>query len=116
MRVIVFLLIAALIAVLVYLRSCGPDAGTGEGTLVAPAPDAAIAVVIDAGPLRCAVRVTSEGLVLDGAPADREAVIERCKATTGADVIVTGDARQGDWDALREALGAAGVEIYTRQH
>jgi len=114
MRVVVLLVIAALIALLIYLQLGRGDGLAGEGTS-APPPDAGLAVALDAGPSRCAVRVTGAGLVLDGAPAEREAIVARCKATTGADVVVTGDARQGDWDALREALEAAGVAIYTKQ-
>jgi hypothetical protein len=30
-------------------------------------------------------------------------------------VVVTGDARQGDWDALRAALEAAKVPVFTKQ-
>lgn len=115
MRVLALIVIVALIALLIYLRFGGGEGFTGAQK-TKPQPDAALAVAIDAGPSRCAVRVTGAGLVLDGAPAERDAIVARCKELTGADVVVTGDARQGDWDELRAALEAAGVAIYAKQH
>ena len=58
---------------------------------------------------RCAIRVTANGIVVDGKPATRAAAVAAC--TTGADVVVTGDARQGDWDELRDALHAANIDV-----
>ena len=49
-----------------------------------------------------------------GKPATRTKAVAACKSTTGADVIVTGDAREGDWRDLRTALEAAHVPIYAR--
>ena len=63
-------------------------------------------------PRRCAIRVTPSGITLDGKPATREAAVAACKATSGADVVVTGDTREGDWQALRAALEAAGVRYF----
>ena len=45
----------------------------------------------------------------------RDVAVTKCKKTSGADVVVTGDARQGDWDELRAALEAAGVAVYVKQ-
>ncbi len=83
----------------------GSGSGSGPGSVVAPA---------DAGPRRCEIRVTAAGISVDGKPMTRDEAVTACKATTGADVVVTGDARQGDWDALRAALDAAGVSLFTK--
>ena len=107
-------LLAAAVAALLYLR-CGSGFGTGGkgagdgGKGIAKVPPS------DAGPRRCALRLTARGLLLDGKPTTREAAIAACKKTTGADVLITGDARQGDWDALRGALEAASVQFFTRE-
>ena len=73
----------------------GGGAGLGLGSGVQRATGPAPAPAIDAG-VRCQVRVDADG---DAA---------------GADVVVTGDARQGLWDELRSALEAAGVEAFVR--
>ncbi len=64
-------------------------AGKGDGRSKGPGS----AVGSTAGPRRCAIRLSRAGL---------------------PDVIVTGDARQGDWDELRAALEAANIPIYKR--
>ena len=64
---------------------------------------------------RCAIKVTAQGILLDGKPATREAAVDACKKTSGADVIVTGDAREGDWDNLKAALEAAHVDVFLRE-
>jgi hypothetical protein len=106
--------IAGLVALALFYVTCGrgwglggPGKGKGQGSGVAAASDA--------GPRRCSVRVTSTGLALEGVAATRDAIVTACKTTTGADVIVTGDARQGDWDDLRAALTDAHVPVYMRQ-
>lgn len=58
---------------------------------------------------RCALRVTATGITVDGAPTTRDAAVASCRS--GADVIVTGDARQGDWDQLRDALLRANIDV-----
>jgi hypothetical protein len=84
----------------------GEGKGPGSGSIVA---------TVDAPPARCAVRVHAKGITVDGKEVTREQAVAACKATPGADVVVTGDARQGDWDALKTALEQAGVTIYTRE-
>ncbi len=102
---------AAIVAIVVYFVTCGHGfglggAGKGSGTAT---------ITSDAGPHRCLVRVTAHGYVLDGTPdASREAVVATCRTTAGAEVTVTGDARQGDWDELRAALEAAHVAVVKR--
>jgi hypothetical protein len=85
----------------------GPGKGNGEGSGTVAAADA--------GPRRCTVRVTATGLVVDGKPVTRDEAVATCKATTGADIVITGDARQGDWDELRTALADAHVPIYLKE-
>jgi hypothetical protein len=83
----------------------GPGTGKRTGTGVA-------AAVADAGPRVCTVRVTATGLVVDGKPATRDEVVAACRATTGAEIFITGDARQGDWDDLHAALAEAHVALH----
>jgi hypothetical protein len=60
------------------------------------------------------VRISAEGITVDGKRMVREDAVTACKQTEGALITVTGDARQGDWDELRTALEQAGVPIFTR--
>lgn len=106
-----FVLLGAAIAAALYLR-CGKGFGTGSsgegGKGIATIP-------ADAGPKRCNLRLTGTGLTLDGKPVTRDTAIVACKRTAGADVLITGDARQGDWDDLRGALEAASIQFFTRE-
>lgn len=61
-------------------------------------------------PERCAVRVSAAGITVAGKPMARDAAVAACKDAPGADVTVTGDAREGDWQDLQSALQAAGVK------
>lgn len=61
-----------------------------------------------AAPTPCQVRVTAGGLTVNDALSTIPATTVRC-LPVGAEVVVTGDAREGDWNALRAALDAAGV-------
>ena len=112
-RLAMFAAIAAAIAAAIVYGTCGRGwglgAGGGRGAGLHP-----VAGIVDAGPHRCAIRVAAAGVTVDGKPATRDQVVAACKATTGADVVVTGDARQGDWDELRAALAAAAVQINLR--
>ncbi len=106
----------AAIALAITFLTCGRGwgvggAGKGEGS--GPGPGTASAV--DKGPARCAIRVTGSGIVVGGKPATRQEAVKACKATTGADVVITGDARQGDWDELRAALQAAHIPVFTKR-
>jgi hypothetical protein len=106
-------LLAAAIAALVYLRcgsgwgTGGKGAGSGGGSarLVAPNDSAA----------RCSLRLAADGLTIDGKAGTRDDAIAACKTKTGADVLITGDARQGDWDELRDALEASKIPFFTRE-
>jgi hypothetical protein len=99
----------AILAVL-YLR-CGSGWGTG-GSGDGKGSGNAIA---DAGPHRCSIRVAASGFSVDGVVATREQAVARCAKAGGADVLVTGDARQGDWDELRAALEAARIPVFLRR-
>lgn len=106
-------LFAAAVAALMYLR-CGTGWGTGGQGAGEGGRDPKAAVPRDAA-ARCALRLAATGLTLDGKPATREQAIVACQKTTGADVLITGDVRQGDWDELRSALEAAGIQFFTRE-
>ena len=107
-KIVILGVLAAVIAFLVTMIRCGgwgfgtggegEGSGKGEGKGEGKAPKAA-----------CVLRLDKDGLSLDGKKAEPEAAVSACKKAGRADVTVTGDARQGDWDALRDALDAAGV-------
>ena len=101
-------LLGLIVAAAAYLR-CGSGFGLGTGTGTGK-EDGNAAVRPVAGPQRCAVRVGPSGITVDGKPMSRDQAVDACKATTGVDVVVTGDAREGDWQELRAALVSAGVQ------
>lgn len=119
-RRLIFLAVwaALIVAAAVYLRcgrGWGLGGGKGSGTGTGSGSALGIAAVpADAGPKRCSLRVSSEGILVDGAKMTRDEAVAACNKTDGAMVTVTGDARQGDWDELRAALQAVGVKIYVR--
>jgi hypothetical protein len=113
-RKLLFLVVwaAAIVAAVLWLQ-CGRGWGTG-GKGEGKGPGSGVGVVPAAGPKRCVVRVSAEGIVVDGKKMSRDEAVAACKQTEGALITVTGDARQGDWDDLKAALDGAGVKIYTR--
>ena len=116
-RLLLLLSLAAAIALAITYLTCGRGwglGGKGKGDGAGPGPGSGGTPLVDAGPSRCAIRVTGDGLTVNGTPTTATAAVATCKATTGADVVVTGDARQGDWDELRAAFQAVGVKIYIR--
>jgi len=100
-------LLGLIVAAAAYLR-CGSGFGLGTGTGNGNDGNGAVRPV--AGPRRCAVRVTPSGITVDGKPMPRDEAVEVCKAAAGVDVVVTGDAREGDWQELRKAFVAAGIQ------
>jgi hypothetical protein len=106
--VLAAVVVAAVAIAIVYLR-CGSGWGLGLGG----AGDGHAVVAGSAGSAvsRCAVKVTAAGLLVDGRIATRDEVVAACKAAGGAIVTVVGNAREGDWIALRQALEAAGVTV-----
>ncbi len=111
-RRLAFLVIwaTAIILAVLYLR-CGRGWGTGgKGEGKGPGTGETGSAQT-AGTKRCVVRVSSEGITVDGKKTTRDEAVAACKQTEAAEITVTGDARQGDWDDLRTALDAAGVKI-----
>jgi hypothetical protein len=107
--------VAAIALAITYL-TCGRGwgvggAGKGEGS----GPGSGSGRAVEKAPPRCAIRVTGAGILLDGKPATRQEAVAMCKTMAGADVVVTGDARQGDWDELRAALEAANIPVFTKR-
>jgi hypothetical protein len=99
-------LLALIAAAAMYLR-CGSGiglGGIGQGTGEASAP------LTPTHSRPCTLRVTATGITVNGKAMQRDDAVAACKAATGADVVVTGDARQGDWEDLRGALEAAGIK------
>ena len=110
-----FLLVwALLIALAILYVRCGGGWGLGGSGGGKGPGTAAPGSAQTEGPTRCTVRVSSEGITVDGKKVTPDAAVARCKQTEGALITVTGDARQGDWDDLRTALEAAGVPIFKR--
>jgi hypothetical protein len=56
----------------------------------------------------CAIRLSAAGLTINGIAATIDQV---ASCTQGADVVITGDARQGDADALQAALNASSIQF-----
>lgn len=69
-------------------------------------------------PARCQLRLDGNGLWLLGATGQEQveaaAAVAACQRAGGADVVVTGDAKQGAWDELKRALDEAGVASFVR--
>jgi len=106
------MMLAAAVAAAMYLR-CGhgfglggAGPGSGEGAGPGSGPGSAQGLT---GPKRCAIRVAASGITVGGKPMLRDEAAAACAATPGADVVITGDAREGDWKDLRGALTTAGV-------
>ncbi len=105
-------LAAAIAAALVY-GTCGRGWGLGTGT--GTGQGEGTRTPADAAPRRCAIQVAAEGITVDGAKLSPTDAVAACKrAGAGADVIVTGDAREGDWLELKLALEAAKIELFVR--
>jgi len=112
----VLLLAAAIAAALWYLRCVsGFGFGRGGGAIGGgpgeEAPRAALSA--DAGVPRCQLRLSAQGITVDGRAVSQDQAVALCKRG-GADVVVTGDARQGDWDALRARLDAEFIATFVR--
>lgn len=106
-RLLVWTVLAAAIAAAVMYLRCGSGLGLGGGQGPGPGPGEARRMTEE--PKRCAIRVAKDGVTVNGKPMLRDEAVAACKAAGGADVIVTGDAREGDWAELRGALETAGV-------
>jgi hypothetical protein len=107
--------LAGAIALALSYLTCGGWGLGGRGGGKGSGPGSGTALIADAGPRRCVVRVTAAGITVNGEKATRGEVVKACKATAGAEVVVTGDAREGDWQELEAALRAAKIEILRRE-
>lgn len=110
------LLVGAIVLAALYL-TCGKGfglggKGKGKGAGSGAGPGSVqplISPPIDAGPIRCEVRVAASGITVGGKPATVDEAVAACKAAVGTDVLVTGGARQGDWEDLKAAFERAGI-------
>jgi hypothetical protein len=107
-RLVGWTAVLALVIVAAMYLTCGHGFGLGGlGKGSGEGPGSARTLV---APRRCAIRVTAAGISVDGTPMQRDDAVAACKTAAGADVIITGDAREGDWNDLRSALEAVGVK------
>lgn len=105
-------LLALVIAAAAYLRLGGGLGKLGLGGGPGGSGEAPRAL---AGPERCAIKVSAAGITVDGKPMERDAAVAACRDAPGADVVITGDARENDWRDLQAALQAARVKITVHQ-
>jgi hypothetical protein len=109
-------LLGLVAAAAMYLR-CGTGFGLGglggftgaggeRGDSAAPDGSARPAVTAQ----YCSVRVSSHGISVAGKSMTRDQAVRACKPIGSAHVVVTGDAREGDWIDLRAALDAAAIK------
>ena len=103
---------ATLIALAVIYLRCGNGWGTGDGEGSAGkgsgSAKATSTNTSTTGEKRCAIRVANDGTTMEGKPATAKQIITKCKAV---DVVVTGDAKEGEWKQLCGALDGAHVAI-----
>lgn len=101
----------------------GSGSGTGAGTGMVtqqdePTGTAKPLVGEQPAPARCQLRLDGNGLWLLGATGQEKveltAAAAACKQAGGADVVVTGDAKQGAWDELKRVLDEEGVASFVR--
>ena len=111
-RVLALFWLVVILGALVYLR-CGEGFGLG-GSGIGTGKGTGVETKVPTNPVRCVVRVSAEGITVDGKLMKTHEAVAACRKTDGALVTVTGDARQGDWDELRVAFEAARVKIFTR--
>lgn len=118
-KLLFWLLAIAAIVLAIMLVRCGGGFGFGDGKDLSggkgkgPSDGSGGKASGVMAPARCQLRVDAAGVSLDGKLTTVAAAVAACKATTGADVLVT-DALQGTWDELRAALDAAGVPSLVR--
>jgi hypothetical protein len=111
------LLVGALVLAALY-ATCGSGwglGGKGKGKGAGSGPGSGsvqgLLSTTDAGPRRCAIRIAAGGITADGKPATVEQAVAACKDATAAEILVTGGAREGDWEDLKVALERAKIQI-----
>lgn len=110
--------LAGLVAAAIAVLRCAPGIGLGGGgegseeQVAKETPEPVPAA------LRCQLRLDRGGLWLLTATGQTAATIEQalaaCRTAGGADVVLTGEAKQGSWEELRSALEAAKVPAFVR--
>jgi hypothetical protein len=113
-RLLLWLVLLGAVVLAAMYATCGSGwglGGNGKGKGEGDGTNTPQTAVGDAQPKRCTIRIAAAGITVDGAKATREQAVKKCKATAGADVTVTGGAKQGDFDELRGALEAAGISF-----
>jgi len=105
-------LLGVIAAALMYLRF-GDGLGIGGGRPGLGGGDGSASERSLAEPARCVIRIAASGITVDGRAMSRDDAIAACKTAPGVDVRVAGDVREGDWQALRAALRAAGIRNLT---
>lgn len=109
-KIIILAVVVAAMALMLSYLQCGSGFGFGGGAGAgAGGKGSAKQAVDDPKAKRCTVRLDAGGMKLEGKKATQDEIVAACKKAGRADVVVTGDARQGDWDALRAALDEAGI-------
>ena len=104
---------ALIVAAIVYLR-CGRGwglGGKGSGTGSGSGTAAGTGTGSGSGSGSCQVRVAAEGTTVDGKTETVSGAVKRCKKSGHAEVVVTGDVREGAWKELCDALVTAKVAI-----
>jgi len=115
-RMTVWTLLLALIAAAAGYLRCGSGFGLGGGGGAGQGSEQETrAPRTAAGRQRCVLRVTASGITVDGTQMSRDGAVAACKAFGGAELVVTGDAREGDGKDLEAALKAAGVTDIVRR-
>jgi hypothetical protein len=109
------ILLGAIVLAALYL-TCGRGwglggKGKGAGPGTGPAAVQTLVSPVDAGPRRCQIRIAASGITAGGKPATVDEAVAACKGATAAEVLVTGGARQGDWEDVKAALERAGIQI-----
>ena len=103
---------AALIAAAAMYVRCGRGWGLGGGGGLGIGGHTASGT--PAPPSPCTIRVTAAGILADGKAVDPPGAVAACTRSHQATVVVTGDAREGTWKAVCNALVAAHVAVMVR--
>src|SRR6476620_8372149 len=82
--------IAGLIALAITYMQCGSGWGLGGGKGKGKGGEGS-GISKSNEPARCTIRVSAEGIFVDGAKTTRDEAVSHCKKTDGAMVTVTGD-------------------------
>jgi hypothetical protein len=111
-------LITAIIIAVLY-GTCGSGwglgKGKGDGSGAGAGSNKPLVSTVDAGPQVCTIVISAAGITVNGVPAKRDEAVAQCQPVGRAEVIVAGDTVQGNWDDLKAALDAAGIQVFKRE-